>query len=146
LAKLAKRSPALIEKAFPLPTTDEEVPVYLAGIGVADPLAPVAEVIVQQFLPSGAEVAAAAEDQDADLVYLCGCSPEGRDDYLVAMVHDEVARVHGSVEAIDPALLAMLIQLAQTFGPMVLELLQKWRNRRNPQPAPTPVVPPITKI
>jgi hypothetical protein len=39
---------------------------------------------------------------------------------------------------VDPATIALILQLIQQFGPVLVELIQKWRNRRNPSPEPTP--------
>lgn len=141
LQKLLTTVPPLVKAAVPLPSTAGEVAPYLSRVGIGDPLAPVATLLLESLFGQKADQLLAAAEDDPELHFLLyEADEETAVDYIVQMAREELDRQMppGAVGAVDPMSIILLIQ---TLAPIVLDLLKKWRDRRNPQP--TPVAPPI---
>jgi len=135
LAGAAAATPELIEKAWPLPAKGE-VAVYLAGLGVhLEP--PASQVVLPVW-------EAALADQVAAIY---AADPVAFESALEAYAADPVgaeAQLRGLVEAwaaeegygVDPATIALIIELITVYGPKLLELIRKRRQDRNPKPEP----------
>jgi len=131
LRTLVEKGPTLVSAAIPLPKTDDEVSPWLARVGVSAPMEPVATALVQLALPSASVSACNPDEADSELKILANSSEDGQADYLVAIAREEFGPRDGVCRSIDPATIALILQLIQTLGPAIIEWLKNRRNNTN---------------